>query len=765
VIAAAPRVRILCTSREPLGIPGERVWRIPPLALPAIERRPDIATLSKNEAVRLFVERARAVASDFELTAATAATVVRICVRLDGIPLAIELAAARVRVLSVGQIAERLDDRFRLLAGASRTGVPHQQTLRAAMDWSYDLLTEPERTLLRRLAVFAGGWTLEAAESICGDDATGAIGGDAILDLLTRLADKSLAEVESGAAPRYRMLETVRQYGWEKLEASHELSAIRDRHLTWFAALADTAARYLQGQQQKAWLDRLDGERDNFRAALEWAMESAPERALALTAALWRWSYLRGYLSIGADLTERVLRIAPAPTPARLEALNGAAVLTNATGNYHRAEELAAETVALARTFRDERGAASGRLVLATAALGQGDFTRAGLMAEQALAGFRTAGDRWGQALALSVLGDESLNRGEYERAMQLYEESVTIFREIGDAWGVAHSQRGSGFAARLQGDYDLAVSIQAASLAQARELGDRTGIGYSLVQLGFLQWRQGDYDRAAAVLAESLAVFREAGNQRGIADALSVLGLVEEYRGNHKEAEEIIRESLEMYRGLGSRSGIASVTGTMGRIVLREGDSKRALTLGEESVALFRELGDRRGTATSLRLMGEALQYLGELERAQRAAEEALALFREIGDRWAIGYVLRLLAGIAASRADYADAHAWYAESYAMHRDQGDRLGVVKSLEGLAGVLEGAAGHERAARVLGHATRLRAEISAPRTPQEEVAVEACAGRLRAALGDETVTALMAEGAAMDADQIASEIGPSLDDR
>jgi len=761
VIAAAPRVRILCTSREPLGIPGERVWRIPPLALPAAGRRPDIAALSKTEAVRLFVERARAVAPEFELTPATAATVARICVRLDGIPLAIELAAARVRVLSVAQIAERLDDRFRLLAGASRTALPHQQTLRAAMDWSYDLLTEPERALLRRLAVFAGGWTLEAAESICGDDGTAGVGGEAILDLLTRLVDKSLVEVESGTAPRYRMLETVRQYGWEKLAAADELSAVRDRHLTWFAALAETASRYLQGPQQKTWLDRLDGERDNFRAALAWAMESAPEQALALTAALWRWSYLRGYLSIGADLTEQTLRIAPAPTPARLEALNGAAVLTNATGNYRRAGELAAETIALARTFGDQRGAASGRLVLATAALGEGDFTRAGLLAEQALAGFRTAGDRWGQALALSVLGDESLNRGEYERAMELYEESVAIFREVGDAWGVAHSQRGSGYAARLQGDYDLAVSIQAASLAQARELGDRTGIGYSLVQLGFLQWRQGDYDRAAAVLAESLAVFREAGNQRGVADALSVLGLVEEYQGNHKEAEEIINESLEMYRALGSRIGIASVKGTMGRIILREGDPRRALTFAEESVSLFRELSDRRGTATSLRLIGEALQYLGELERAQRAAEESLALFRELGDRWAIGYALRLLAGIAAARREYADAHAWYTESFALHRDQGDRLGIIKSLEGLAGVLEGTGRTERAARVLGHAERLRAEIGAPRTPQEAAGVDACAARLREALGDETFQALTAEGAAMDVDQIKPQIGGS----
>jgi len=756
VVSSAPRVRILCTSREPLGIPGERLWRIPSLTLPTLGRALDIAALSQNEAVRLFVDRARAVAPAFELTEATAPTVAHICVRLDGIPLAIELAAARTRVLSVEQIAARLDDRFRLLAGGSRTALPRQQTLQAAMDWSYDLLTDPERALLRGLSVFAGGWTMEAAEAVCADDGPA---GEPVLDLLTRLVDKSLIEVEGGPAPRYRMLETVRQYAGEKLRAADEMSMFRRRHLEWFLSLAETGARFLQGPQQRAWLDRLDGERDNFRVAVDWGIEGDADRTLALAAALWRWAYLRGYLTIGAELTERTLRAAPAPTPTRAEALNGAAVLTNAIGNYPRAEELATETIGLAETFGDIGRAASARLVLATAALGQGDFVRAGVLAEQALAGFRSAGDRWGQALALSVLGDEALNRGEYDRAVHLYDDSVSIFRDVGDAWGIAHSQRGSGYAARLQGDYDLAVSLQAASLAQARELGDKTGVGYSLVQLGFLQWRQGDYERAAAVLDESLAVFREAGNHRGVADALSVLGLVEEYQGHHVRAAAIVAESLEMFRSLGSRFGVASVTGTMGRVALREGDARRALTLAEESVALFRELGDRRGTASSLRLMGEALVYLGEHDRAAGAAEECLALFREIGDRWAIGYALRLMAGIAVARKQYADAHAWYAETFSMHRDQGDRLGIIKSLEGLADVLAATSQLDRAARLLGAAERLRSEIGAPRTPQETTTVDACTARLREGLGGAGVQSLTAEGGRMDLDQILAQIG------
>jgi len=759
VVTAAPKVRILCTSRESLGIAGERVWRIPSLALPQVAPLPNAADLAQNEAVRLFAERARAVSPTFALSDENLPTVARISVRLDGIPLAIELAAARVKVLSVDQIAERLDDRFRLLAGGSRTALARQQTLRAAMDWSHDLLTDPERALLRRLSVFAGGWTLEAAEAVCADEA---VPREAVLDLLTHLVDKSLVDVDAGTPPRYMMLETVRQYGREKLLAAAEAPHFRSRHRDWFLALAEQAAGHLTGPQQKVWLDRLEREWDNLQVAMGWSVEEEPDRGMTMAGALWRFWFLRGHLSTGLAWLEEVLRQAPASTATRAQALNGAAVLSYAVGNYTRAMELAQETMDLARALGDVRIAASAQLVLATAYLGQGDFPRAAALTDESLAVFHSAGDTWGQALALSVLGDLAISRGEYDRAVQIYQESAALFRQVGDAWGIAVSQRGSGFAARLQGDYDLAVSLQAASLADARELGDRLGVGYSLVQLGFLQWRQGEYERAAAVLQESLATFRQAGNRRGVADAFSVLGLVEEYQGHHQRAAEILNDSLELYRSIGSRVGVASVTGTLGRVALHEGDGHRAVGLAEESAALFREVGDRRGTATSLRLLGEALLHERDHERAWRCAEESLALFRDLGDRWAIGYALRLLAAVALVRKDHADAYRWYTDSLAMHREHGDRLGIVKCLEGLAYVMAGTGQFERGARLLGAAERLRREVGAPLTQVEAPMVEGCIARHREALGDVRFEALLEEGRGMTDQQVRVEVGDTL---
>ncbi len=750
VVAAAPDARILCTSRESLGIAGERVWRIPSLALPSVGPEAAAPGLVQNEAVLLFAERARTASPAFRLSAENLPAVARVCVRLDGIPLAIELAAARVKVLSVDQVAARLDDRFRLLTGGSRTALARQQTLQATMDWSFDLLTDQERALLRRLSVFAGGWTLDAAEAVCADET---VAREAVLDLLTRLVDKSLVEVDGGTVPRYRMLETVRQYGQEKLLAAEAAPHVRSRHRDWFQVLAADAAGHLRGPEQKVWLERLERERDNLHTALGWSAEDDPDRALRMAADLWRFWYLRGRLSTGGEWLEEVLQKAPTPTAARAKALNGAAVLAYAAGNYDRAVSLAHQAVALARTFDDRQGFASGVLVLGTAHLAQGEFARAAALVDESLTAFRDAGDVWGQALALSVLGDLALNRGEYDRAVQVYEESVALFRQVGDAWGIALSQRGSGFAARLQGDYDLAVSLQAASLALARELGDRTGISYSLVQLGFLQWRQGEYARAAAALQESLALFRDAGNRRGVADALSVLGLVEEYQGDHQRAAEVLQESVELYRAIGSRAGVASVTGTLGRVALHEGDVRRAVDLAEESVTLFRELGDRRGTATSLRLLGEGLLHRGELDRAWTCAGESRVLFQDLGDRWAIGYALRLLAAIALLREEYGDAHRWYAESLALHREHGDRLGIVKCLEGLMRLMAATNQPERGARLLGAADRLRGEIGAPRTNVEAPVVEQGIVQLRAALRDR-FEVLMDEGRGMTDEQI-----------
>ncbi|MDR7418170.1 MAG: tetratricopeptide repeat protein [Armatimonadota bacterium] len=756
LLTTAQDVHVLCTSRESLRINGEKVWRIPSLPLPDVRGVSDLETLAQNAAVRLFAERARAVAPGFALTERNASLVAQICVRLDGVPLAIELAAARVAVLTVDQIAARLDDRFRLLAGGGRTAMPRHQTLRATMDWSYDLLSEPERALLRRLSVFAGSWTLEAAEAVCPD---GVITRDAVLDGLTQLVDKSLVDPRGDVETRYAMLETIRQYAQEKLVAAREAEELRARHRDWFLTLAEEAEPHLRGPQQKAWLDRLEREWDNLQAALRWSVEGREADAAArLATALWRFWYLRGHLTVGGDWLGTVLTMGAEPSAARARILNGAAVLAFAVGNYAPAVELAERAAETSRAFGDIGTEASARLLLAVAHLARGDCAQATTLVEESLAAFRMARDLWGEALALSVVGDVALDRGEYERALSVYGDSVALFRRVGDAWGVALSERGRGFAARLLGDYDRAVSVQTASLALTRELGDRTGMGASMMQLGFLHWRQGQYSQARAVLEEALTMFREAGNRRGIADVLSVLGLVEDSQGHYARATEVLQESAEAYRAIGSRFGVAAVLGTLGRTALHEGDEARAVALAEEAVARFREIGDRRGAATSLRVLGEAALHRGDHAQALKYAEESHAIFRDLNDQWAIGYVLRILAGIALAQGDVTGARRRYAESLALHTTHRDRLGIVKCLEGLACVLTAEGRHEQAARALGSAEQMRTAIGAPRTSVEVPVYDRCMTRLREALGAPQVSALMETGRDQTAEAVLDQV-------
>ncbi len=322
LLSAAPRVKILATSREALHISGESAWHLPTLSVPEAGPLPPVAELEQYEAIRLWTERAGAVKSDFALTPRNARAVAQICQRLDGIPLAIELAAARIKVLSAEQIAAHLDDRFHLLTDGSRTALPRHQTLRALIDWDYGLLSDKERTLLRRLSVFAGGWGLEAAESVASDESE-TVARSEILDLLGRLVDKSLVEAEERVGEaRYRMLETLRQYAYEKLGQAGETRLFASRHLVYLADLAEKADSKMRGGEQLAWFDRVETEHDNVRAALAWAHEHDPRAGLKLSSSLGRFWLLRGHLSEGSDWTHRLLsRAGDCPLPMRAKAL------------------------------------------------------------------------------------------------------------------------------------------------------------------------------------------------------------------------------------------------------------------------------------------------------------------------------------------------------------------------------------------------------------------------------------------------------------
>ncbi len=528
LLSACPRVRILATSREALGVAGETTWPVPSLSLPDLDRLPPTDRLTEYEALRLFIERATSAVPAFTVNDRNVAALAQVCRRLDGIPLAIELAAARVKVLSLEQIAQRLDDRFRLLTGGSRTALPRQQTLRALIDWSWDLLSEQERTLLRRLAVVAGGWTLAAAEAVCaGPD----IDQAEVLDLLSRLVDKSLVLaglVWEGQAPdglpeaRYRLLETIRQYSAEKLLASGEAAALRARHRDWYLHLAEAAEPELRGPRQAAWFDRLEIEHDNLRAALEWsrAEEGGAETGLRLAGVLSRLWYVRGHLGEGRDWLHALLAQSPQSSPAvRAKALHAAGSLA-----------------------RD-----------------QGDYARAAALYEEAMALRRALGDRQGAATSLQQRGAVAFDQGDYEQAQALLAQSLRVFRDMGYKRGMAISLNYQGTVALYQADYGPATALLAESLALSREVGEKWGAALSLNNLGHVALSQGDYRRAAVLFRESQALYRETGDKRGIALSLGSLGEAAQCEGDHAQALALYKESLALYRGVGDKRGIAT--------------------------------------------------------------------------------------------------------------------------------------------------------------------------------------------------------------
>jgi predicted ATPase/class 3 adenylate cyclase len=616
------RLRILATSREGLQVSGEQRYRVPSLSVPDSKHLPPPELVGSYEAVRLFVARARARRQEFVLTAANAHVVAGVCARLDGIPLAIELAAARVGVLPVEGIAVRLNDRFRLLTGGVRDALPRQRTLRATLDWSYDLLSTTEQVVLRRLSVFAGGWTLGAAEIVCaGDPIEGERPGGSndlprcanaqssdppgrsyvakweILDLLDGLVNKSLAQLEEGEdEARYDLLETVRQYAGEHLQASGEAAATRDRHLTWCVGLAEEAEPGLTGPAQVQWLARLEAEHENLRAALGWARgQEEHVLALRLAAALWRFWTTRGYLSEGRGWLEDALtraRAAIIPAAVRARALNGAGNLAHRQGDYGRATALHEEALVLRRALEDAPGIAASLGNLAIVAVEQGDYGRATALHEEALALRRALGDSRGIALALGNLGTVAMQQGDYGRATAMYQEALVLRRALGDTSGIAVVLGNLGNVASQQGDYARATALHEESLALRRALGDTPGIAVTLASMGWVAYQQGDYERATALHEEALALRRALGDSRGIANSIAHLGNIAYRRGDSRRAAEFHAESLRLSQTIGARDLIADALESLAWVANMREDLCRAASLGAAAEALREGIG-----------------------------------------------------------------------------------------------------------------------------------------------------------------------------
>ncbi|MGH7267910.1 MAG: sigma 54-interacting transcriptional regulator [Candidatus Rokuibacteriota bacterium] len=580
LVRACPQLRVLATSRERLDIAGESTFGVPSLALPGEDERA-VGPLARSEAVRLFVERARLVAPDFALTDDNAPGVVELCRRLDGLPLAIELAAARVRLLSVEQIVARLNDRFRLLTGGGRTTIARQQTLRAALDWSHDLLSPPERALLRRLSVFTGGFTLEAVEAVC---AGPEVEGSQVLDLLAQLVDKSLVIAETAApVARYRLLETIWEYCREQAIEAGEVARLRGRHRAWFLALAEEAELKFRGAEQLAWLDRLETEYDNLQAALSWRDQDSAGDAqrLRLAAALWRFWEVRGRIREGRGWLEGILaETGREPTAERARALNGAGNLARDLGDYARAADYHAEALEIRREIGDPRDIAGSLNNLGAVAHDRARYAAAEACFADAILAHRQAGDEEGVALSLNNLGRTLRFQGDYDGAAARGRESLDLFRALAHPWGIARALNSLANTAHYQGDVSGARPVYEESLRLRRHVGDRQGIGVSLNSLALLSGLAGDLEAARHLGEEGLVLRRDLGDRRGIGGSLWTLGRLALWGRDLEGAEQLARESLAIRSELDDRLGLACCLEVLAEVAFVQGQHARAARL-----------------------------------------------------------------------------------------------------------------------------------------------------------------------------------------
>ena len=664
LLVAGDGIEILATSQEALGIEGERAWLVPPLALPptadaADPVAPEIAleALMQGDAITLFSERARVSKPGFEVTEENAPAILEICRRLDGLPLAIELAAARVRLMSPAQIAARLDQRFQLLTrSGQRLALPRHQTLRACLDWSYALLDAGEKLLLQRVSTFAGGWSFEDVEALCGGE-----GLDAwlVIDTLGRLVDKSFVIVEDAAAEtRYRLQESIREYAFEMLDASGDAPRMLDAHAAYFLELAERAEPELRGPGQAEVLQQLAMSQDNFIAAIERGhqSEAGALTSLRLACALGQfWSKRNVSIERGRELVVRLLENpwsrAPELLVWRAKALIVAGNLTRAQGNpsaalgyYQEAHDLALEE-------------------------------------EEDLA----------VAKALSGLGKATSNLSRYAEAKQHMTQALEVYRRLGDKLGVASSLNTLGVIAEQQGDTEAAVLMHQEGVRLARELGDELPIAISLGNLAQALQARGEEEEARRRYLESVEISKRIGDRIGEAWVAQQLGDMAQEAGRYEEAEDFIRGGLRIYRDQGNAQRMAWCRKQLGELALLTGRLDEAEALAEESLGIFESTEIRRGIASALGLRAVIGRARGRTKAARRHTEAGLTIFRELGEQPGIAAALFNLAGLALDEGDLARARRLHQESLDIHRSGNDRaqarswvgLGHVSRLDG----------------------------------------------------------------------------------
>lgn len=538
LIEASRTLKVLATSRSPLRVYGEHEFLVPPLEVPQANQMHSLEALTRNPAVALFTQRAAAVKPDFKVTQENAPVIVEICARLDGLPLAIELAAARVKMLPLAQIQARLESRLQLLTSGSRDLPQRQQTLRNAIDWSYDLLNEAEQQLFRRLSVFWGGCTLEGVEAVCN---TRNDLGSEIFELMSSLVDKSLIQQrqDGDEEPRFRMLETIREYSLERLRGSGEDAVTKRSHAAYCLVLAEEGNPDLNESERAAWLSRCDVEHDDFRAALDWLFQT---RELAwgfrLSLALFKFWEMREQLTEGRARLEAILGLAGAGfMKEQAKAYHFLGALTTALGDFHAAAGFLEKGLSIYEELQDDSGIAVSLNAMAISARDRGDYIAAQQNFEKSLACWRKAGDRVAAARCLHNLANLARNRGDYDRARLALFEALQIFAELGDRSGAAWCLNQQGDVAREQGDLEGAGAVYQQALSAFRDIGDRWGSARSLADLGAIACDQGNYSAAHAAYRESLGIFTSLEHRRGLARVLEGLACVAVAKGDAHRA------------------------------------------------------------------------------------------------------------------------------------------------------------------------------------------------------------------------------------
>jgi non-specific serine/threonine protein kinase len=635
---------VLATSRERLGIPGEVIWSIPALDGPDPSHLPSdgdsrVAVVGQSEAARLFVERAGLVVPDFAVTSENAATLARICRRLDGMPLAIELAAARVKLLSIDQIATRLDDCFELLRTGHRTAHPRQRTLGATIEWSYELLPADERALFRRLSVFAGGFTLEAAEAVARlpDGGLSTRAPDTkppvpVLDLLGHLVDKSLVVVEQarGGAARYHLLETIRQYASDKLRTTGEATSIAIQHARCYLALAEEAEGWLWGVAERGrWLDRLASDHDNLRVAITWSLQEGGdgEIGLRLVGALWWFWILRDHSSEGRASAEAALARPNAQDAslARAKALTSAGAMAWFQNDFSGGRARLADALELWRGLGNNNGRATVLTLLSRCTHDLGNPDDAMPLAAESVNAFRMAGDSWGLAWGLNNLGYVSIDRDD-SSARGYLRESYERFRAMGDVWGGALAASNLGYIAYRQGDYAQARRALEDALAIFRAGNDIWSAPRVLTLLGNIVRWQGDYAAAATRYTDSAQLSRLRGDQVGLAVARIGLASVARDQGDLPRSGALFVQSLAVFHGLDNRTGISACLAGLAGVAMSSGGASLATSL----LAAAESVGDDRRPPWWARDRAEAER---DLASARALLEpEALATAYRIG-------------------------------------------------------------------------------------------------------------------------------------